>query len=84
VPAPSPAFRPNKKGRTLNNVDVQLKDYAGRDFGGQFEVLSVTIKGGKMLLDLQYSGTKSNKRLSFAGLSIDQSILEQFYELKLA
>jgi hypothetical protein len=61
----------------MNEVHLYLKDYSGRDFGGLFEAQSVTIKDGKVVIDLQYSGTKANKRLSVAAITIDQSVLDR-------
>jgi hypothetical protein len=61
----------------LNKVEVQLKDYAGRDFGGEFEAISVSVKDGKIYIELLYCGKKASKRLSVAALSIDEGVLNQ-------
>lgn len=63
----------------MKQVNVYLKDYSGRDFGGEFEATGISLQDGKFLIDLEYNGKKANKRLSVAALSIDQSILDQFY-----
>jgi hypothetical protein len=66
----------------MNNVHVFLKDYSGRDFGGEFKATSVSLHDGKFMIELEYNGKKANKRLSVAALSIDQNILQQLCETR--
>lgn len=61
----------------MSQVNVFLKDYSGRDFGGEFEATGISMRDGKFTIELEYTGKKSNKRLSVAAVSIDQSIFQQ-------
>jgi hypothetical protein len=61
----------------LNKVGVHLKDYSGREFGGEFEAIGVSVKNGKVYIELLYCGKKASKRLSVAALSIDETIFHQ-------
>ena len=61
----------------MNKVGVHLKDYSGREFGGEFEAIGVSVKNGKVYIELLYCGKKASKRLSVAALSIDETIFQQ-------
>lgn len=61
----------------MNKVGVHLKDYSGREFGGEFEATGVSVRDGKVYIELLYCGKKSSKRLSVAALSIDEAIFHQ-------
>jgi hypothetical protein len=63
--------------QNLSKVGLHLKDYSGRDFGGEFEAVGLSVKDGKVFIELLYCGTKSSKRLSVAAVSIDQSVLDR-------
>ena len=58
----------------MKTVGVHLKDYAGRNFGGDFEVTGISSENGKILVELLYCGKKASKRLSVARLSLDPTL----------
>lgn len=62
----------------MKKVRVQLQDFAGRDFGGEFEAVGVSMRDNKYMIHLRYCGPKSSKRLSAASLSIDAEVFENF------
>jgi hypothetical protein len=61
-------------------LNVHIKDYSGREFGGQYSVGSITRVEGRLLVQLEYCGSKSSKRLTTAWLDMEESILEDMLE----
>lgn len=62
-------------------LDVHIKDYGGREFGGEYRVGAITIFAGRLVVELEYSGTKSSKRLTTAWLEIDDAVVEQMLKV---
>ena len=57
-------------------LDVHIKDYGGREFGGQYSVGKIINAQGRVIVQLDYCGTKSSKRLTTAWLDIDESVIQ--------
>lgn len=60
-----------------SNLDVHIKDYGGREFGGEYSVGKITTAAGRLLVQLDYCGTKSSKRLTTAWLEIDEGAVRE-------
>jgi hypothetical protein len=61
----------------VSKIRVHLHDFAGRDFGGEFEIVGVSKQNSQYLIDLQYCGSKASKRLCTASLRVDAEIIER-------
>lgn len=61
----------------MSRVQVHLKVCSGREFGGDYELIEMSMKDEQLIVDLQYCGRKSSKRLSTDLITIDRAILEQ-------
>lgn len=59
------------------DLDVHIKDYGGREFGGEYAVGSITSTAGRLTVQLEYCGTKSSKRLTTAWLDIDEAVVKK-------
>jgi hypothetical protein len=57
-------------------LDVHIKDCGGREFGGQYSVGQITTAEGRVIVQLDYCGSKSSKRLTTAWLDIDRSVVQ--------
>ncbi|MDB5612387.1 MAG: hypothetical protein JWQ22_40 [Devosia sp.] len=60
-----------------SNLDVHIKDYGGREFGGEYSVGKITTAKGRLMVQLDYCGTKSSKRLTTAWLEIDETVVRE-------
>jgi hypothetical protein len=58
-------------------LDVHIKDYGGREFGGQYSVGQITNALGRVIVQLNYCGSKSSKRLTTAWLEIDEAVVRE-------
>lgn len=55
--------------------DVHIKDYSGREFGGEYTVGPITTVAGRLTVQLEYCGTRSSKRLTTAWVEIDEVVV---------
>ena len=58
-------------------LNVHIKDYGGREFGGEYAVGKITPGQGRLTVLLEYCGTKTSKRLTMAWLDIDQAVVAE-------
>ena len=65
----------------MQNVKLFLKDSSGRDFGGPFSTVRVSTSEGSFLVELEYAGSKSSKRLGVAAISIDRDTMDELCRL---
>lgn len=63
------------------NLGVHIKDYGGREFGGEYTVGPITSLAGRLTVQLEYCGSKSSKRLTTAWLEIDESVVKQMIQV---
>ena len=68
----------------MQHIQLFMKDFAGRDFGGLFNAVRVSACDGNFLIDMEYSGSRSSKRLGIAALSIDRNTMDELYLLYMA
>ena len=61
-------------------LNVHLRDQSGREFGGQFRPQGFSIKDGRLLIDLEYCGTKGNKRLTVAWIDIGPAMIDDMVQ----
>lgn len=61
----------------MSKVKIYLKDYSGRDFGGDFRAAGVSSQIDGVAIDLEYAGNKSSKRLDVAAIILDREIIEK-------
>jgi hypothetical protein len=59
----------------VSHIGVHLKDYSGRDFGGDFVLVRVDEGVEQISFILQYAGTKATKRLTTASLQLPKDVL---------
>lgn len=57
-------------------LSVHLRDQSGREFGGKFRAEAFSVKNGRLLVDLEYCGTKGNKKITFAWIDIDPALVQ--------
>lgn len=62
-------------------LNVHLKDYGGREFGGEYIVGKITPDQGRLMVLLEYCGTKTSKRLTMAWLDIDQDVVAEMVKV---
>jgi hypothetical protein len=65
----------------MAKVKIHLKDYSGREFGGDFRASHMSVRGDGFTVELEYSGTKSSKRLGVAAIVLDLEVIEELYQL---
>jgi hypothetical protein len=65
----------------MPKVKIHLKDHSGREFGGDFQAGHISSRKEEFTVDLEYSGTKSSKRLGVAAIILDRAVIEQLYLL---